>query len=118
MFTANRVGGDFAPPKRPNFGTVGRPIALRTNFFQVRLPKGDIHHYDLSISPDKCPRRVNRNVVEAMVNTYHKVFGGQRPVFDGRKNLYSSKALPIGRKPVSVNCRKMQLFCHACDRKI
>ena len=102
MFTANRVGGDFAPPKRPNFGTVGKPIALRTNFFQVRLPKGDIHHYDLSISPDKCPRRVNRYVVEAMVNANHEVFEGERPVFDGRKNLYSSKALPIGRKPVSV----------------
>ena len=98
---ANRVGGDFAPPKRPNVGSLGRAIALRTNFFQVRLPKGDIHHYDLSISPDKCPRRVNRDVVEAMVSTYHRVFGGQRPVFDGRKNLYSSKALPIGRKPVS-----------------
>lgn len=97
---ANRVGGDFAPPKRPNVGSLGRAIALRTNFFQVRLPKGDIHHYDLSISPDKCPRRVNRDVVEAMVSTYHRVFGGQRPVFDGRKNLYSSKALPIGRKPV------------------
>ena len=101
MFSANRVGGDFAPPKRPNTGTVGKAIALRTNFFQVRLPRGDIHHYDLSISPDKCPRRVNRDVVEAMVSTYHRVFGGQRPVFDGRKNLYSSNALPIGRKPVS-----------------
>lgn len=107
---ANRVGGDFAPPKRPNIGSLGRAIALRTNFFQVRLPKGDIHHYDLSISPDKCPRRVNRDVVEAMVNTYHKVFGGQRPVFDGRKNLYSSKALPIGRKPVS----DLQFAC-LCD---
>ena len=82
-------------------------------FFQLRLPKGDIHHYDLSISPDKCPRRVNRNVVETMVNTYHKVFGGQRPVFDGRKKPYSGKALPIGRKPVSVNCRNLQLFCYA-----
>lgn len=81
---------------------MGKAIALRTNFFQVKLPKGDIHHYDLSIAPDKCPRRVNRDVVEAMVSTYHKVFGGQRPVFDGRKNLYSSRALPIGRKPVSV----------------
>jgi len=101
MFTANRAGGDFAPPKRPNFGSMGKTIALRTNFFPVRLPKGDIHHYDLTISPDKCPRRVNRDVVEAMVSTYHKVFGGQRPVFDGRKNLYSSRALPIGRKPVS-----------------
>ena len=113
MFTANLIGGDFAPPKRPNFGTVGKTIALRTIFFQVRLPKGDIHHYDLSISPDKCPRRVNRNVVETMVNTYHKVFGGQRPVFDGRKKPYRGKALPIGRKPVSVNCRNLQLFCYA-----
>ena len=113
MFTANLIGGDFAPPKRPNFGTVGKTIALRTNFFQLRLPKGDIHHYDLSISPDKCPRRVNRNVVETMVNTYHKVFGGQRPVFDGRKKPYSGKALTIGRKPVSVNCRNLQLFCYA-----
>ena len=68
----------------------------------MKLPKGDIHHYDLSISPDKCPRRVNRDIVEAMVSTYHKVFGEQRPVFDGRKNLYSSRALPIGRKPVSL----------------
>ena len=102
MFSGNTVGGDFSPPKRPNFGSVGRHIALRTNFFRVKLPKGDIHHYDLSISPDKCPRRVNRDIVEAMVSTYHKVFGEQRPVFDGRKNLYSSRALPIGRKPVSL----------------
>ncbi|XP_044171946.1 protein argonaute-2-like [Acropora millepora] len=100
---ANTVGGDFSPPKRPNFGSVGRQIALRTNFFRVKLPKGDIHHYDLSISPDKCPRRVNRDIVEAMVSTYHKVFGEQRPVFDGRKNLYSSRALPIGRKPVDFH---------------
>ncbi|XP_044178805.1 probable E3 ubiquitin-protein ligase HECTD4 [Acropora millepora] len=48
----------FSPPKRPNFGSVGRQIALRTNFFRVKLPKGDIHHYDLSISPDKCPREL------------------------------------------------------------
>ncbi|XP_015750003.1 PREDICTED: protein argonaute-3-like [Acropora digitifera] len=100
---SNTVGGDFSPPKRPNFGSVGRQIALRTNFFRVKLPKGDIHHYDLSISPDKCPRRVNRDIVEAMVSTYHKVFGEQRPVFDGRKNLYSSRALPIGRKPGCID---------------
>lgn len=115
MFTANRVGGDFAPPKRPNFGTVGKTIALRTNFFQVRLPRGDIHRYDLSMSPDKCRRLVNRDVVKAMVNTYHKVVEGERPIFDGRKNLYSSKALPIGRKPVSVLRRNLQTFSQTCN---
>ena len=79
---------------------MGRQIALRANFFKVRLPQGVIHHYDLSILPDKCPRRVNRDVVEAMVSSYHKIFETQKPVFDGRKNLYSRTPLPIGKKPV------------------
>ena len=79
---------------------MGQQIALRANFFKVRLPQGVIHHYDLSILPDKCPHRVNRDVVEAMVSTYCKIFD-TKPVFDGRKNLYSRTPLPIGKKPVS-----------------
>ena len=79
---------------------MGRQIALRANFFKVRLPQGVIHHYDISILPDKCPRRVNRDVVEAMVSSYRKIFETQKPVFDGRKNLYSRTPLPIGKKPV------------------
>ena len=53
---------DFTCPARPNHGTEGRTILLRANHFQVRIPKGYIHHYDVSITPDKCPRRVNRSV--------------------------------------------------------
>lgn len=51
---------DFQCPSRPNHGTEGQPIQLRANHFQVRIPRGLIHHYDVSIQPDKCPRRVNR----------------------------------------------------------
>ena len=51
---------DFVSPPRPNVGSEGRTIPLRANHFQVRVPKGIIHHYEVSISPDKCPRRVNR----------------------------------------------------------
>ena len=51
---------DFMSPPRPNIGSEGRTIPLRANHFQVRVPKGIIHHYEVSISPDKCPRRVNR----------------------------------------------------------
>ena len=51
---------EFQAPRRPNQGQEGRPILLRANHFQVRIPKGYIHHYDVSIVPDKCPRRVNR----------------------------------------------------------
>lgn len=37
-----------------------------------------------------------------MVTAYsQKIFSGQKPVFDGRKNLYSREPLPIGRDKVS-----------------
>ncbi len=51
---------DFQCPARPSVGVDGRPIMLRANHFQVRMPQGFIHHYDIAIQPDKCPRRVNR----------------------------------------------------------
>ncbi|XP_067937270.1 protein argonaute-2-like [Watersipora subatra] len=94
---------EFKCPARPNHGSEGRPILLRANHFQVRMPRGSIHHYDVSISPDKCPRRVNREIVETMVASYsQRIFAGQRPVFDGRKNMYSREPLPIGRDRVEL----------------
>jgi len=45
-----------------------------------------------------------REIVETMVKAYRqKVFNGQMPVFDGRKNLYSRDPLPIGREKVGTN---------------
>ncbi|KAK3576098.1 hypothetical protein CHS0354_032222 [Potamilus streckersoni] len=97
------IPAEFICPQRPNHGTDGRPIMLRANHFQVRIPKGVIHHYDIAITPDKCPRRVNREIIETMVTAYsQKIFQGQKPVFDGRKNLYSRDPLPIGREKVEL----------------
>ncbi|XP_076457166.1 protein argonaute-2-like isoform X8 [Babylonia areolata] len=94
---------DFTSPARPNHGTEGRTILLRANHFQVRIPKGYIHHYDVSITPDKCPRRVNREIIETMVKAYQqKIFFKTKPVFDGRKNLYSRDHLPIGTEKVEL----------------
>lgn len=50
----------FVCPRRPNLGTEGRPILLRANHFEIRMPRGYLHHYDVTITPDKCPRKVNR----------------------------------------------------------
>ena len=49
-----------------------------------------------------------------MVSTYHKGFGEQRPVYEGRKNLYSSRALPIGRscKLTLLIYRSFYFFFH------
>ena len=69
---------------------------------QLKIPSFDLYHYDISIVPEKCPRRVNREVIEALVDAQSDFFGNIRPVFDGRKNMYTRKALPVGRERVSV----------------
>ncbi|KAJ0182438.1 hypothetical protein K1T71_001807 [Dendrolimus kikuchii] len=89
-------------PRRPNLGHEGRPITLRANHFQISMPRGFVHHYDVNIQPDKCPRKVNREIVETMVHCYNKIFGALKPVFDGRNNLYTRDPLPIGNDRVEL----------------
>ncbi|KAJ7688957.1 Piwi domain-containing protein [Mycena rosella] len=38
-------------PLRPGYGTLGRPITLRANFFAVRVPAGPIFDYTMEITP-------------------------------------------------------------------
>jgi len=46
---------------------------------------------------------VRREVVDTMVSSYsQRIFSGHKPVFDGRKSLYSKEQLPIGRDTVSL----------------
>uniref|UniRef100_A0A8C8RDS4 Argonaute RISC catalytic component 2 n=1 Tax=Pelusios castaneus TaxID=367368 RepID=A0A8C8RDS4_9SAUR len=97
------LGYAFKPPPRPDFGTSGRTIKLQANFFEMDIPKIDIYHYELDIKPEKCPRRVNREIVEHMVQHFKtQIFGDRKPVFDGRKNLYTAMPLPIGREKLEV----------------
>eukprot|EP00090_Calanus_glacialis_P005897 TRINITY_DN1459_c0_g1_i2.p1 TRINITY_DN1459_c0_g1~~TRINITY_DN1459_c0_g1_i2.p1 ORF type:complete len:966 (-),score=299.23 TRINITY_DN1459_c0_g1_i2:1175-4072(-) len=92
----------FNCPRRPNLGREGRSIVLRANHFQISMPRGFIHHYHVSIVPDKCPRRVNREIIQTMVHAYSKIFGNLKPVFDGRSNLYVRDPLPIGNDQVEL----------------
>ncbi|XP_075437875.1 protein argonaute-2 isoform X2 [Ascaphus truei] len=96
-------GYTFKPPLRPDFGTSGRTIKLQANFFEMDIPKIDIYHYEIDIKPEKCPRRVNREIVEHMVQHFKtQIFGDRKPVFDGRKNLYTAMPLPIAREKVEL----------------
>ncbi|XP_046745318.1 protein argonaute-2 isoform X3 [Diprion similis] len=92
----------FSCPRRPNIGREGRPISLRANHFQITMPRGFVHHYDINIQPDKCPRKVNREIIETMVRSYSKIFGTLKPVFDGRNNLYTRDPLPIGNDRIDL----------------
>ena len=107
--------GNLRPPKRPGYGTVGRPIKLRANFFRMNIPPrlSDLYHYDVEITPNKCPRIVKRDVVNQIVMKYRStVFQGHDPAFDGEKNLYSSIKLP---SPVSEStCESNDYFLLHC----
>lgn len=61
-FCVGAVGAQslFSVPRRPGYGTMGKPIKLLANCFQVEIPKMDVYLYEVDIKPDKCPRRVNR----------------------------------------------------------
>lgn len=66
------------------------------------MPRGYIHHYNVTIQPDKCPRKVNRDIIETMVQCYGKIFTTKKPVFDGRQNLYTRDPLPIGNDMIEL----------------
>jgi len=73
---SNGILPHFKSPLRPDYGTEGRNITLKVNHFQVSVPKGFIHHYDINIHPDKCPRRVNRyGAVDMYIYAYLFIFG-------------------------------------------
>ncbi|KAJ3223159.1 argonaute 1 [Chytriomyces hyalinus] len=84
-------------PARPPLGKSGRSIQVRANFFPVQtLPQRPIHHYEVIITPEVPPAK-NRRVYqlwedEALLSGE---LGGIRPVFDGRKNVYSARPLPL-----------------------
>ena len=100
----------FTCPRRPNLGREGRPIVLRANHLQITMPRGFVHHYEISIQPDKCPRKVNREIIETMVHAYSKIFGNLKPVFDGRSNLYTRDPLPIGNDRMELEVCKIMLL--------
>ncbi|XP_065174553.1 protein argonaute-2-like [Sycon ciliatum] len=87
----------YRPPKRPEDpGKAGQRIRLAANHFAVdRLPKEDIHHYDVVISPTELPKRVRIAVVTAVLQSGDGRLGGQKPVYDGTANMYCARPLPF-----------------------
>lgn len=92
--------------RRPGFGTSGSPgtygtsgrnIRVRTNFYEItHLPQKNVFHYDITITPD-LPPSMNRKVWKCFEDQFlDTVLGGIRPVYDGRKNIFSPKMLQFG----------------------
>lgn len=85
-------------PTRPDYGTKGTPIKLRTNFFPVRVPKGPIHEYDISISPVQgtAAKRQKRRIFHLAEQTQDWAQNGLRGrvAHDHSSKLVSAHKLP------------------------
>ncbi|KAF8128683.1 Piwi domain-containing protein [Boletus edulis] len=70
-FASSSRTGDDSMPLRPDFGTEGKEIKLRTNFFPVRVPKGPLYEYDVAITPaaGTSARRVKRRIYQLAEQT-------------------------------------------------
>lgn len=62
-----------------------------------------ISSHQVSITPEVTSRSVNRAVMAQLVTLYREThLGGRRPVYDGRKSLYTAGALPFSAKEFQV----------------
>ncbi|XP_055830297.1 protein argonaute 5-like [Solanum dulcamara] len=90
-------------PPRPGYGTVGRKCIVRANHFLVEIADRDLHHYDVTISPEVLSKNVCRKIIKQLVDDY-KVshLGGRLLAYDGRKSVYTASALPFTSKEFVV----------------
>ena len=101
---------EYELPKKPGPGKQGRSVRLRSNFYEVACFLDEIIHYDVNVSDgrtdDIFPRDLNLSVIEELVRLNQHIFQ-KRPVYDGRKNLYSVDKLPFTSKVSANNALKL-----------
>ena len=98
--------------RNPGPGTKGRKVLITANFFEVKnLPNITVHHFDVTISPD-VPPSTNRRIFAQFIDQFRlSDLQGTRPVFDGRKNIFFSKAPPFESRAFEVTMGGYLLMC-------
>ncbi|KIK78298.1 hypothetical protein PAXRUDRAFT_834618 [Paxillus rubicundulus Ve08.2h10] len=85
-------------PFRPDFGTDGREIKLRTNFFPIQVPKGPLYEYDVAITPvaGTAIARVKRRIYQLAEKTVAWKQAGMAGAVahDSSAKLIASRILP------------------------
>ncbi|KAK8601699.1 hypothetical protein V6N13_058617 [Hibiscus sabdariffa] len=90
-------------PRRPGYGTIGEKCTVRANHFLVDISTMDVHHYDVTISPEVTSKKVNRAIMKELYETYKEShLGKRRLAYDGRKSFYTAGALPFESKEFVV----------------
>lgn len=95
-FRATHVPVPDSLPFRPNFGTGGKEIKLRTNFFPVRVPQGPLYDYHVGIFPMMGVRRMKRRLFHIAEQTAARRQAGMsgKVAHDYSARLISAIRLP------------------------
>ncbi|KAK3224165.1 hypothetical protein Dsin_011190 [Dipteronia sinensis] len=77
---------------------VGIGGMIRANHLLIELSDRDLHHYDISITPEVISRR-HKVVMGEILEKHGKTqFDGRKPAYAGRKGFYTAGALPFTSK--------------------
>ncbi|KAI0637098.1 Piwi domain-containing protein [Trametes polyzona] len=80
-------------------------IGVLTNSYEiVRLPTATYHHYDVIIEPETF-KRVNFELIDRLQVEHAAIFN-PRAVYDGRKNLFCTREIPISQFEVALTRKK------------
>ncbi|VFQ77819.1 unnamed protein product [Cuscuta campestris] len=94
---------DVRFPARPGFGKLGQKCYVRANHFLVELSDRDLHHYDVTITPEVTSKKVCRDIMAKVVQDYSQSHLGRRLLaYDGGKSVYTAAELPFKSKDFVV----------------
>ncbi|CAE6365294.1 unnamed protein product [Rhizoctonia solani] len=79
-------------------GTAGRQLTVTTNNFKITLPEVTLHHYDDIKTDVPKPVKWNLDVIRTLQEQVAPTIFTPRTVYDGRKNLFASRCLPLSSR--------------------
>jgi hypothetical protein len=91
-------------PPRPGWGTSGRAIKLRANFYPFSaIPDSDIHEFDVSIEPSLATKkRLRKRVFQLLEETPAYAAIKSFVVHDNSAILYSAKPIRNNKEPLVI----------------
>ncbi|KAI0313106.1 Piwi-domain-containing protein [Amylostereum chailletii] len=83
-------------PVRPGYGTAGKAVVLRANFFPINVTKDKYYEYSVEISPEPKSQksRVKRRILDLFQQTKEASQYSSSIVHDGSQRLISARKLP------------------------
>ncbi|KAI8099254.1 Piwi domain-containing protein [Halteromyces radiatus] len=91
---------------RPNTGTVGKQVRVRSNFFEMTsIPTQNIQHLNIQFLPEGTSLPVRKKLWQCFEDSLKgRAFLNKiKPVFDGRANLFSPKPLKCGDDNLGIS---------------